>query len=226
MSDTTDDSRDPDDEPSLSSDRREPERTVGRRSLVGGLALGGVALGSGVAGGAVGSRTGVGFRRHRLAVEVACLGPTMRTAAPDNVTDDGDFRSMLLVEGLLFAPGTIPGDGFIPTVDAAIGHWICRGWFMNSAARPQPHLVTSQEYLFAVITPERLFPRDTISTTGIEGTDVRDLPFHRTVSGGTGRYVGATGEQQQSWFADNASLFSDGLPAPCFRVSFDLLLPD
>lgn len=215
---------DPGEPPALdTSDHAAP---VGRRGLLGGLALGGVTLASGVSGGVVGARTGIGFRRHRLSVEVACLGPTMRTDVPDNRRDDGDFRSMLCVEGLLYPAGTIPGDGFIPTVDAAIGHWICRGWFINSAARPQPHLVTAQEYLFGVITPERLFPRDIISTTGIEGTDQRDLVFHRTVSGGTGRYVGAMGEQQQSWFAENASLFDDGYPAPCFRVSFDLVLPD
>jgi hypothetical protein len=198
---------------------------IGRRGLIGGLALGGVVLGAGAAGGAVGSRAGGGQRRERLDIEIACLGPTMRNIKPDNVTDDGDFRNAFLVEGLIYPAGTIPGDGFIPVEEGAIGRWFCRGWFINSFARPQPHISSGHDYVFGLMSADEPIPRDTLCSTGIEGRDGRDLAWHRAVLGGTGNYVGATGELTQSMFAENASTFEDGALAPCFRLSFDLFLP-
>jgi hypothetical protein len=198
---------------------------IGRRGLIGGLAVGGVVLGAGAAGGLVGSRGGSGPRRERLDIEIACLGPTMRNLKPDNVTDDGDFRNAFLVEGLIYPAGTIPGDGFIPVEDGAVGRWFCRGWFINSSARPQPHLSSGHDYVFGLMSPDDPIPRDTLCSSGLEGRDTRDQPWHRVVTGGTGRYFGATGEHSQSFFAENASAFEDGGLAPCFRVAFDLLLP-
>lgn len=200
--------------------------TVGRRGLVGGLALSGVALGAGAAGGVVGSRSGMSSRRQTLAIEVACLGPTMRNTDPSNKADDGDFRNAFMVEGLLFPQGTILGDGFIPVEDRSIGRWICRGWFINDSARPQPHISSTQDYVFARISAEQPFARDLITSAGIEGTDKRNVVWYRAVTGGTGKYFGAIGEHAQSFFAENATTFSDGFAAPCFRVEFDLLLPD
>jgi hypothetical protein len=204
----------------------EPQPSLGRRGLVGGLALAGVALGAGAAGGALGARSSGGRRREKLAIEIACLGPTMRNINPDNRADDADFRNVFLVEGLLYPAGTIVGDGFIPIEADAIGHWFCRGWFINSAARPQPHIASSQDFCFGRITPENLFPRDVITSHGLEGTDTKEVPWYRPVIGGTGKYFGATGEEKQTFFSENATKFSDGFPGLNFRIEFDLLLPD
>ena len=208
-----------------------PDRAlrVNRRGLIGGLAVGSVAIGAGVVG-AVASRAGAssGFRRERLVVEVACLGELWRESKRGNPKDDADFRGAFVIEGWIYPEGTIKGDGFIPREQGSIGRWFCRGAVLIDASRPQPHTYADTMYVFGTIRPERLFPRDTIQTMGLEGTSDRSQVCWRAIPGGTGKYVGATGEMGERIIATNTSLFSDGTndPAPCWRCEFDLRLLD
>jgi hypothetical protein len=200
---------------------------IGRRGLVGGLALGGVAVGAGAVGSLASRSGGSGIRRERLSVEVACLGPTIRTSAPNDKANEADNRVSLLVEGWVYPEGTINGDGFIPVEEGSIGRWFCKGWFIIDADRAVPHLTTHQDYIFGSITPERPFPPDMLASVGLEGTDDKTQVMQRAVIGGTGKYFAALGVQRSTLFATNASLFPDSTDtAPCWRVEFDLRLLD
>jgi hypothetical protein len=196
---------------------------VGRRHLLGGLALGGVA----VAGGAVGAfavdatDTAV-YRRQRFTLEVACLGELMRTAVPAEKADDADARTPFLVEGWIYPPGTIKGDGFIPTEEGSLGRWFCRGWFIIDGSRSAPHTASHHDYVMGSITPTRLFPPNILCSMGLEGTDDRGQTSTRAVIGGTGDYLGATGQVRERLFATNTSVFSDGSPGLCFNFDFDI----
>ena len=201
---------------------------VGRRGLVGGLVLGGVAVGAGVAGG-VASRASAAsvYRSRSLTVEVACLGALWREGSRSNPADDGDFRAPFLVEGWIYPEGTIKGDGFIPVEDGAIGRWFCRGYALSDSQRGEPHVCSHQDFFFGAITPGRLFPPDLISSAGIEGTLDRTQVSTRAIIGGTGEYLGATGQVFQQFFATNTSYFpgttDEGF---CFRFDFDLRVLD
>jgi hypothetical protein len=199
-----------------------------RRSILRGLALASVALGAGAAG-AVGTRTfgGAQVRKKKVSLEVACLGELWREATKANPADDADFRTSFGIEGWIYPPGTIKGDGFIPRQDGSIGRWFCRGFILIDAARSEPHGSTTQDLYFGSITPDALFPPDMLTSSGLEGTGDRRQRSTRAVIGGAGEYFGATGTVTQQVIATNTSLFADGTndPAPCWRMDFDLRLP-
>lgn len=202
---------------------------VGRRGLLGGLALGSVALGAGVVGGfATDAVAGSVYRKRRLTVEVACLAELWREAVKSNPATDGDFRAPFVVEGWIYPEGTILGDGFRPVPEGSLGRWFCRGSVIIDAVRPEPHTTTHQDFVFGTITPEALFPTNTLATAGLEGTVDRAQRATRAVIGGTGEFLGATGQQTQQLIATNTSLFADGTnePGPCWRVEFDLRILD
>lgn len=204
--------------------------TLGRRGLLGGLALGSVAVGAGVVGGLAGDTLAGAsvYRKRRLTVEVACLAELWREAVKWNPLNDGDFRVPFVVEGWIYPVGTILGDGFRPVPEGSIGRWFCRGSVVIDASRPEPHTTTHQDFIFGTITPATLFPTDTLATAGLEGTLDRDQLATRAVIGGTGEFLGATGQQTQQLIATNTSLFADGTnePGPCWRVEFDLRILD
>lgn len=165
-----------------------------------------------------------GGRRSRLVLDVACLGHTFApdfTGALDQST--GDLRgTSFYVEGLIYPEGTIvPGEVFDVDGTPAKGHWFCRGWFMNYPERPQPGVITSQEYLLDIITPELLSPPDTLASSGVENGPP-NLPAVRAVIGGTGRYRKARGEVVQETIGRNTTMFSSGDPAPTFRFDFKI----
>lgn len=201
---------------------------VGRRRLLTGLALGGAAVAGGVVGGVTtAAASGGGFRRETLTLDVACLGDSWRFGTTVNPANDTDFRSSFGVEGWVYPEGTVPGDGFVPTASGAIGHWLCRGWVLVDNLRPEPHVMSTQEYVLDMISPEDLFAADNLTSSGIEGTETDQVAV-RSVVGGTGRYIGATGQVTQANNGVNTSVMADGsdLPAPNFIFGFDLLLPD
>lgn len=218
------------------NDSQEAERSVDapvdRRSMLGRIALGGGAVVAGAVGGVAASASGVGaggWKRQTVEFDVACVGDTWREGAVDFAVNDSDARGRpFLVEGWLYPPATIPspGDGFVPTPDGSIGRWLCRGNVLLHADRPEPHVVTAQEFVFAPMAGDRLFPEDLITTSGIEGTFATQQVAHRSVIGGTGRYLGASGQQDQSWNGFNTSVDGYGDNAPNFVMRFDLLLPD
>jgi hypothetical protein len=206
----------------------EPDvRTINRRGIISGLALGGAAI----VGGAVGALTTASvagaaavYRRKDLTVDVACLGETWSAGAKGNhVDDEDDFRAPFLVEGLIYPNGTIPGDGFIPVEEGSIGRWFCRGYFLVTATRTQPHVSSNHDFYFGTISPEHLFPTSMLASVGLEGTDDKAQISTRPVIGGTGDYVGATGQVRQEFIAMNTSVFPDSTdPSPCFRFQFDI----
>jgi hypothetical protein len=196
---------------------------------VSGLALGGVAVGGGAAGALVARSTGsAGFHKKSLTVEVACLGNMWREGVKSNPADEGDFRAPFLVEGWIYPEGTIKVDGFIPTEEGSIGRWFCRGYIVIDNQRAEPHGSTHQDFIFGTITRANVFPRDTMSVTGLEGTSARDQVALRAVIGGTGAYLGAIGQVGERLIAKNSTVFApDNIEhAPCFRFDFDIRVLD
>lgn len=210
------------------TDSKNEAEDIGRRRLLTGLAVGGAAVVGGVVGGVAVSTVGSGgFSRESLDLDVACIGETWRDVVPRNPADDSDFRFPFLVEGWMYPKGTVPSDGFIPTESGSVGRWFCRGWLILDGSRPEPHIVSAQEYVFGTISPESLFPPDNLASSGLEGTFLTTQPAARAVVGGTGVYMGAAGQVLQAGNGLNTSVLDDGSGenAPNFVFSFDLLIP-
>jgi hypothetical protein len=156
-------------------------------------------------GGALANEVPPGAQGATIVFDVACLGNTMGLslgAALD--AKAGDLRgTSFSVEGNLYPQGTIPaGDGFDPASVAAIGHWFCHGWLILNPARPEPHLVSTVEYVFGRITAAQPSPADQIVTSGLEGAPT----VVRTVVGGTGRYRGVKGEMIEQIIGTNSTV--------------------
>ena len=168
------------------------------------------------------------FRRERLVVDVACLGETFRESTRNNPANDADFRGAFVVEGWIYPEGTIKGDGFIPSEEGSIGRWVCRGASLGDATRSEPHTSSNTLFSFGTIRPENVFPRNSLHTVGLEGTSDRAQTCWRAVVGGTGAWMGATGEMGERLIATNTSPFADGTgdPSPCWRCEFDVRVFD
>jgi hypothetical protein len=202
-----------------------PAARVGRRGLVTGLALGGVAV---VAGGAGSLATSTvagagGVRREQFTIDIACLGDTTRSSVrewgdeqPSATFAEGAFA----VEGWIYPAFTIPGDGFVPVELGSIGRWFCRGWFVNSRQRGEPHVSTSVDLVFGTITEDQVVPPDLIALQGPEGTGRKSLFILRPVTGGTGKYLGASGQIKQWYIGDNTT------DSPCWRYEIDIRVWD
>jgi hypothetical protein len=205
-------------------------QNMNRRGALNKLAVGGaVAVGALGGAGAVAATGSGGWKRETVVFDVACLGDTWRDSLVNYAEDDSDFRGMpFAVEGWIYPAGHIPaGDGFVPTQDGSIGRWLCRGSTLVHAQRPEPHVQTSQEFIFGPMTPDHLFAADNISSSGTEGTFETKQVAHRAIIGGTGRYFGVTGAQRQEGTGFNTSIFADGTgSAPNFQMEMEMLLPD
>ena len=118
--------------------------------------------------------------------DVAFDGSTFRNQ--DGVPA-GDFRgNTFILNGKIFPAGTIPpGDGtFSPDSPGGIGTFICRGtqlYDLSDTTADPPFVVTTQLLRFdgddAIVT---------------EGLEAGVSPVRRAVTGGWGRYSGASGE--------------------------------
>lgn len=205
---------------------------AGRRRMLYGLAIGGAGIAGAVVGGtATAAATSGGDANSSLTLDCACLGDTWRMNVFPNETDPGDLRgSTFNVEGLLYPGGTIPdGHGYVATADDAIGHWFCRGDFVLHAGRPEPHLMSNQEYVFGLIEPGQTFRPDMLCTVGLEGSNEDFVEMYRAVTGGAGQYRSARGECTQELIGTNSTLMAgdpSGTAAPNIRFVFDLDLPD
>lgn len=175
-------------------------------------------------------RPAVAAGKHSPSFDVACLFNTFTPIlAPGADPDDPDapFTNWLgttfFVEGDLYPAGTIPGGAtdFDPEAHNAMGHWLCRGWFINRTGRsgltdrPDPHVVTQQEYLLGKITASDYFPADQLASSGLEG-DREGRPVTRSVIGGAGSYHGARGSVVQHTTGANTT------GGPNFRFDFSL----
>lgn len=157
--------------------------------------------------------------------DVACLLNTFTFIAAEGATDPStNFRgTTFFVEGELYPGGSIPTGvtNFDPASVESIGHWLCRGWFINrtgrsgEADRPEPHVITHQEYLLTRISGDNIFPLDQLTSSGLEGDNTgRSAP--RSVVGGAGKWHGATGSVVQHVIGANTTT------GPNFRFVFDL----
>jgi hypothetical protein len=214
-----------------SSERPDPPTASGvsRRGLVGGLAIGAGVVGAGLVGGvtATAAESSSGYRKQRLVVDVACLADQWVEATTWDKAADGDFRTPFLVEGWIYPEGTIERDGFVPVEDGSIGRWFCRGFGIGTATRGEPHVNTHQDLLFGVVGGDDPFPADMISTAGIEGTVDTTKIAKRAIVGGTGKYLGATGQVFQQFIAWNTSMFPASTdPGFSWRMTFDLRVLD
>lgn len=206
------------------TDVADPER---RRLLGAGMALGGGAVVGGLAGaGAAAATSGSAWRRETLAVEVAMRGETWRDGQVRNRANDADFRIPFAVEGWIYPVDTLPQEGFVPTQAGAIGHWFCQGWMVLDENRPAPHFNTTQNHVLGIISPERVFPPDSLASSGLEGGDPGQ-PMVRAVTGGSGQYLGAGGEAIETIIGDNTSVVGMENPSPGanLRFEFDLWVP-
>ena len=200
------------------------ESLLDRRKMiggVGGLAALGALWSTPVASAALSraKRAAAG----NFAVDVAVIGTGLGIdleAAIDAA--HGDLRgASFFVEGMIYPAGTIPaGAGFNPASATAIGNWLCRGWMIFTPARPDPQMVTHQEFMLGVIGPSNLAPEDQITTSGIEASGGT---WVRSVTGGTGRFRHARGEETQHVIGTNTTVLNKiGGHAANFHFSFEL----
>jgi hypothetical protein len=197
---------------------------LGRRELLRqGLIWSGTATAAALGSTAVlGSPAGAGTE---LAYDVACLGDTLRIIFAPGANPSDMRGSTFSVEGVIYPAGTVPATGFDPRGLDGVGRWICRGWFLIAPGRPEPHVITTQEYLFGDISAARLYPRDQLVSSGMEGSKDESQPAVRSVTGGTGRYAGARGVVFQHGNGTNTTALGPGGalgPAPNFRFEFRL----
>jgi hypothetical protein len=164
-----------------------------------------------------------GFRREQFTIDIACLGPTNRSSVrewfgeqPSATFAEGAFA----VEGWIYPEFTIRGEGFRPVQQGSIGRWFCRGWFVNSVERIEPHVSTSVDLVFGTITEDQVVPPDLIALQGPEGTERKDLFILRPVTGGTGKYLGAAGQIKQRYLGLNTT------DSPSWRYEIDIRVWD
>ncbi len=203
-------------------------RAALRRLVFGsGLVVAGAVVG-GTAAAAAPAEAAGDVRASRSTSPVSATpGGTRRPTGPPTRATSGGFPSPSRAGSIPRTTSRTPGDGFVPTQDGSIGRWLCRGSMLVYAERLEPHVQTTQEFIFGTILGDRLFADDTITTAGNEGTFETHQWLAARIAGGTGIYMGAIGEEFQDWNGFNTSLNSDGTGnAPNFRMRFDLLLPD
>ena len=113
------------------------------------------------------------------------------------------YGAKLITEGYIYPAGTVSGtngvlpDGSPEFPDKVIGHWTCRGWFVGDGAHTTtgPMVVTHQLLDFGPKAGD-----ESITSDGFEYADV-GLQIRRAITGGTGQYARARGEQLQTLLA-------------------------
>lgn len=206
-----------------SEDHQAPD--LDRRRLLARAIWGAVGLTAATGGASVALAPAASAAGKTATYDVACLLNTFTFIAAEGATDPfSNFRgTTFFVEGDLYPGGTIP-DGvtdFDPASKTATGHWLCRGWFINRTGRageedrPEPHVLTHQEYLLARITADTIFPADQLTSSGLEGDNAGRSAL-RSVVGGAGVWHGARGSVFQHVIGSNTTT------GPNFRFAFDL----
>lgn len=207
--------------PKRSSDKN-LSKTTTRRQLLRNLALasGGVGvIGAGASGCA--DARGSGEGKISLDVDVAIYNDTISMIpAPGALPPVAGDGTTFIIEGEMFPGGTLTTGESIDTglpvfQEARIGTWFCRGWFINTVLRPDPQIISHQDFFFGadLMTP------NTIVTSGVEGNSNKELLFYRTVVGGTGEFSGVTGQTIYKSIGTNARL-GDNL-----RYAFEMVAP-
>ena len=108
--------------------------------------------------------------------------------------------SGFVTQGYIYPDGTLNGsngvlaDGSPEFPDKVIGEWTCYGYMIGKAghATTGAWVVSTQIYQFS-----GEYDGATVVTNGFEIADL-NVPVSRAVTGGTGAFNGASGEQTQS----------------------------
>ncbi len=111
------------------------------------------------------------------------------------------YGGEFITQGFIYPKGTLEmGDGVDAEgnpqfPDLVIGKWFCRGWHIGDGAHTEtgPVVITHQLFSFG----EKIGQK-TITTDGVELVDV-GKPVKRAITGGTGRFRRARGEQVQTF---------------------------
>jgi hypothetical protein len=127
--------------------------------------------------------------------------PTRFVFAPTPVDADGlpAYGNYFITQGYLYPEGTLDGadgvlaDGKPEFPDKVLGEWTCWGSHVGDGARTTtgPIVVTTQLYSLGKEPGNR-----TVVTEGYELADV-GVPVERAITGGSGRFRSAGGEQVQ-----------------------------
>ncbi len=153
-----------------------------------------------------------------IAIAVIAAGAYAVLAQPDDtvmrfqVAEDGNrfvfgkeqlfpdgmpaYGSPFVTQGYLYPEGTLNGtNGVLPNGEAefpdlVIGTWTCYGYMIGEGA----HATTGE---WVVSTQIYKFNNgDTVVSNGFEIADL-DMPVSRAITGGTGEFASASGEQVQ-----------------------------
>lgn len=126
---------------------------------------------------------------------------------PSIVSEEGYpvHGSTFITQGYLYPAGTLDGapgvnaDGSPQFPDKVIGTWICRGWVLGdtTGSDGKPSAISTQFFHLDEGDGSR-----TIITEGYEFMQP-DGPFRRAITGGSGEYRHATGEQVQELLGVN-----------------------
>jgi hypothetical protein len=135
--------------------------------------------------------------------------------APDEAPvfeDDGypAYGGAFITEGYLYPEGTLANathggvmpDGTPEFPDLVMGSWTCWGYHVGDGAHTEtgPWVATTQIFDFGDKPGD-----ETIISTGFEYPDM-NAPFTRAVTGGSGEYRSARGEQEQTFIGWNDSV--------------------
>lgn len=205
---------------------------LGRRGLfTRGLALGGAAAAASLLAASPAAAGKDGKHSRTLVYDVAMLGESMKVIAGPDINDIDLRGTTFYVEGPIYPGGTIP-DGradWDPSqhTDKEIGRWFDYGSFMLYPGRFNPHLISSMTHIFGLITDENNFPADQITSFGTEASATQDTkPSTRAITGGTGRFIGASGQialYGNGSNVTNENVFGRIAAAPNLRFVFTLL---
>jgi hypothetical protein len=135
--------------------------------------------------------------------------PTRFVFAPTPVDADGlpAYGNYFITQGYLYPEGTLNGsdgvlaDGKPAFPDKVLGEWTCWGSHVGEGAKTRtgPIVVTTQLYSLGKRAGDR-----TVVTEGYELADV-GVPVRRAITGGSGRFRSASGEQVQRLLGLGAS---------------------
>ncbi len=190
--------------------------------MIGGLVL---ALGtsgwigaSHMADAPAGAARAVGFDVAMNGLSFSFEGDVNENGAPATGTP-------FVIEGYIYPEGTFDMFGDLSGVnidgspefpELVMGTWICRGWhLLDGDAETGAVVATTQIFDFSEGVPGNT----TIVSEGIELADF-DVPFLRTITGGTGRFAGVSGQHRQVYVGNGLNI-TDG-----FNTSFRFRLAD
>ncbi len=184
---------------------------------------------------------GLAYADHTIALkfDVSQDGNTFKIIAIDNgeggpfdtLTNEGNLAqgAIFSVLGYIYPEGTLQGgtvsgtnaDGTPAFPDLVLGHWSCRGWFIQDGDPGITGIQLLGQQVFLFDATGKL-GRKSIVTEGIDlSLDEVDLnvKFRRVVFGGTGPFKGARGQQTMTNYGFNDSFGVDST----HRLEFEFL---